>query len=148
MYYFILAAGLIAADQILKYIVIKFVDMGGQIPVIEGFFYITFIKNEGIAMGMFSGMQTAVIAVTSVLMTVIALYIRRKYKKRSRLELTLLTMILAGGIGNLIDRIRLNYVVDYLDFKLWNYIFNFADICVVLGCLGLFFCIFFDSKEK
>lgn len=148
MYYIILAVALVAADQILKYLAIRFVNMGGQIPIIEGFFNITCIKNEGIAMGMFSGMQTAVIALTSVVMLMIALYILKEHKKRNRLELTLLVMILAGGIGNLIDRIRLNYVVDYIDFQIWNYIFNFADICVVLGCLGMFFCVFFDSKGK
>ena len=148
MYYLILAAVLIAADQLLKYMVVSFIGTEGQIQIFGEFLSLTYIRNDGIALGMFSGMQSVVIVITSVIMLAIAVYILREYKRRSKVELTLLTVIVSGGIGNLIDRIRLGYVVDYINFGVWHYIFNFADICVVLGCIGLFIHVFFISKEN
>lgn len=148
MLYIILAVAAVAVDQILKILVVSGLGMWNEITVIPGFFYIHCIPNDGIAMGFLAGKQVLVIVVTAVIMAGIAVYIWLNRKKGKKVELILLTLIVAGGVGNLIDRIRLGYVVDFLDFRVWSYIFNFADICVVLGCIFLFIYVFKGSKEE
>ena len=59
-----------------------------------------------------------------------------------------LTMIAGGALGNLIDRIRLGYVTDFIDIHIWPFVFNFADICVVLGCLILFLTVLFPARRS
>ena len=57
-----------------------------------------------------------------------------------------IALIVGGGIGNIIDRIRLGYVIDFFEFRVWSYIFNFADICVVVGCFLVLFYVLFESR--
>ncbi|MCR4600196.1 MAG: signal peptidase II [Clostridia bacterium] len=148
MLYIVLAAAAIALDQALKILVVSTLGMWNEIQVIPGFFYIHCIPNDGIAMGFLAGKQIVVVIVTALIMAGIAAYILKNRSNGNRVELILLTLILAGGIGNLIDRVRLGYVVDFLDFRVWSYIFNFADICVVLGCIFLFIWVFKGVKEE
>ena len=148
MQYIILIALIVAADQALKLLVAGRIGMLSQIPVIDGFFYIHVIPNDGIAMGMLADHQGIVISVTALIMALIAVYIFVKRKKERPLMLYTLSVVVAGGIGNIIDRIRLTYVVDYLDFRVWPYIFNFADICIVVGCIVLIFLVFMDVRKN
>ena len=148
MLYILLIAAIAVIDQIIKMTVINNLGMGNQIPVIENFFYIHCIPNYGIAFGKLQNMQTLVIAVTAALMIGIGIYIFLKRKTESPLMLTILAMIVGGGIGNIIDRIRIGYVIDYLDFRVWNYIFNFADICVVVGCFAMMAIVLLDMKKE
>lgn len=148
MLYIVLAAAAIALDQALKILVVSTLGMWNEIQVIPGFFYIHCIPNDGIAMGFLAGKQMVVVIATALIMAGIAAYILKNRSKGNRVELILLTLILAGGIGNLIDRVRLGYVVDFLDFRIWSYIFNFADICVVLGCIFLFIWVLKGVKEE
>jgi signal peptidase II len=149
MQYIILIAAAVAIDQILKFLVVNQIGMFNQLPVIEGFFYIHVIPNNGIAMGMLANHQSIVITGTAVIMAVIAGYIFIKRKEEKLWTLLTLSAVVAGGIGNIIDRIRLNYVIDYIDFRVWPYIFNFADICIVVGCFLLIILAFFDrGREK
>ena len=106
------------------------------------------IPNNGIAMGMLSGYQGIVIAGTALIMAALAVYIFIRRKTEPPAVLFVLSMIVGGGIGNIIDRIRLGYVVDYLDFRVWPYIFNFADICIVLGCFVLVALVLLDSRGE
>lgn len=146
MIYILLIAALAVIDQIIKFAVVKNPGMGNSIAVIDNFFYISCIENDGIAMGMMSGKQIAVIIFTSVLMAAISVFVVINRKKQHPFLLTCLAMIVGGGIGNLIDRVRLGYVVDFLDFRVWSYIFNFADICVVVGCFAILFYVLFEEK--
>lgn len=148
MQYIILIAVIVAADQALKLLVVNQIGMLEQVPVIDGFFYIHVIPNDGIAMGMLADHQGIVIAVTALIMALLAVYIFVKRKTEKPLLLYTLSAVVAGGVGNIIDRIRLNYVVDYLDFRVWPYIFNFADICIVVGCFLLIFIVFMDAKKE
>ena len=148
MQYLLLIAAAAVADQLLKWLVIRFIGMLGEIPVIPGFFYLHVIPNNGIAMGMLSGYQGIVIAGTALIMAALAVYIFIRRKTEPPAVLFVLSMIVGGGIGNIIDRIRLGYVVDYLDFRVWPYIFNFADICIVLGCFVLVALVLLDSRGE
>ncbi len=148
MQYIILTVLIVVADQALKLLVVDKIGMLNQIPVIDGFFYIHVIPNDGIAMGMLANHQGVVIAVTALIMAAIAVYIFMKRKTEKPLLLYTLSAVVAGGVGNIIDRIRLDYVVDYLDFRVWPYIFNFADICIVVGCFLLILIVFMDAKNS
>ena len=146
MIYIFIIAAIAAADQFIKMLVVNNPGMMNEITVIEDFFYIHCIPNHGIAMGMFEGRQAIVITVTAVLMILLTAYIFIHRKTESKVFLFILSMIVGGGIGNIIDRIRLGYVVDYLDFRvIWDYIFNFADICVVAGCFAMIVWMFYSS---
>lgn len=147
MQYIILTVLIVVADQALKLLVVDKIGMLNQIPVIDGFFYIHVIPNDGIAMGMLANHQGVVIAVTALIMAALAVYIFVKRKTEKPLLLYTLSAVVAGGVGNIIDRIRLDYVVDYLDFRVWPYIFNFADICIVVGCFLLIFLVFMDTRR-
>lgn len=148
MQYILVIAAVIGLDQLIKYLVISQIGMGGEIPVINGFFYLKVIPNDGIAMGMFARHQAVVITLTAVIMIMITVFIFARRKKESPLFLFTLAAIVGGGIGNIIDRIRLNYVIDFLDFRVWPYIFNFADICIVLGCFAMLLFVIRDGRKE
>ena len=100
--------------------------------------------------GSFSGMTTMLIVV-SIVMVLVCGYFLFKYGKSSKLLTTSLTLIIGGGIGNAIDRIfRDGRVVDYIEVKLFNFaIFNFADMCVVVGTiLMILYLILSETKER
>lgn len=147
MPYILLIIAVVALDQKLKLMMVDHIGMFNEVPVIDSFFYLHVIPNDGIAMGMLANYQSAVIIVTALIMVLITAYIFVKRNKERPIMLFTLCLIVAGGVGNLIDRLRLNYVVDYLDFRVWPYIFNFADICIVVGCFLLIILVFFDAKH-
>lgn len=147
MQYIILIAVAVAADQALKLLVVSRIGMPGEVSVIDGFFYINVIPNDGIALGMLADHQKIVIVFTALIMAALAAFVFVRRRKEKPVLLLLLTAIVAGGVGNLIDRIRLGYVIDYIDFRIWPYIFNFADICIVLGCILLVLYVFMDTRR-
>ncbi len=135
----IAALGLVVADQLTKnYIVAHFVEYQTQ-PVIEGVFHITYVQNPGAAFGIFKNQPWIFLSITTIVLLVcISLLIKKTF--RSPIMHWALFLVLAGGVGNMIDRIfRVNdegirYVVDFLDFRLINFpVFNIADCCVVIG---------------
>lgn len=140
MFYILTILLIAAADQILKCLVIHWIGMFQELPVIDHFFYLHCIQNHGIAMGMFAGFRSIVLILTVVLLVAAVSYIFIRRRMESRNILLSLSFIVGGGLGNLVDRFRLGYVVDFLDFRIWPYIFNVADIFVVAGCF--FFMLF------
>ncbi len=128
---------LTVADQLIKSWA---VTLKGQpsVMLIPGLLQLTYTQNYGAAFSLFWGKRWPLIALASLLLMGLLVYMMsgRCTDKIVRMGLTL---IIAGGLGNLIDRIRLGYVVDYLDISpLFVYpIFNFADCLVVVGALGL-----------
>lgn len=145
MYYIIVMVGLAFFDQLTKFIVLRFPGMGGQSELIRNFLYINVIKNDGVAFGMLGDTRNFVIAATAFLTGAIMMYILLKRGHQRRLILIPLTMIAGGALGNLIDRIHLGHVTDFIDVHFWPYIFNFADICVVIGCVILLLAVLFPA---
>ena len=149
--YYIAILALIALDWVTKYWVQTSMALNDTIPVIDGIFHITYIHNYGAAFSMLQGKQTFLLLVTGVAMAAILVFLVMAQKKRalSPLGLWALTLVLGGGLGNFIDRIRLGYVVDFLDFRVWP-IFNVADIAVCCGCgLLIFYVLIWEpSLEK
>lgn len=124
---------LIGADQWIKYIVDTQMQVGDTIPLWNGVLHITYLQNLGAAFGSMQGQKWLLIGVTSVVLLGLLIYLCSG-RVKSPLLATSLTLIVAGGIGNLIDRIFRGFVVDYVDVRIINFaIFNLADCCVVIG---------------
>jgi len=146
MYYGIITL-LIAIDQGIKFVVASRMRLGESIPVIEDFLHITYIRNSGGAFGIMQG-QTAILTLIPALLTIgFLVYIYKKRKSEKLPYLLSLSLIAAGGIGNLIDRIRFGEVVDFIDFRVFP-IFNFADICVCCGCALLLYVMLYEKPTS
>ena len=132
MYYFLIGVA-VALDQLVKIIVRTNMEVHQTIPILQDVFHITYVQNTGAAFSMFSG-HVEVLAVVTVVATVAMLAYIYKIRKTAHMSLLIsLSLIVAGGIGNIIDRVSLKYVMDFLDFRIWP-VFNIADICVCVGC--------------
>lgn len=146
--YLILYAVMLAADLISKHIAEANMKLGQTIPVIRNVFHITYVMNEGAAFSIFSGKQTFLVIITAAALLAVIIYIAVKRPKKP-LIMTSLTMILAGGTGNLYDRIVLNGVRDFFDFRIINFaVFNIADIFVVCGALLLVLYLWLSDEKK
>ncbi len=149
----VVAVLFLAADQITKYIVITNMELGQTVGFIDGFLDFTYIHNDGGAWGMFGGYRAMLLGVTAIMMIVI-LVLLIKNGKKSKLFFWAGTLIISGGLGNMIDRIfRDGKVIDFLHATFIDFpIFNVADCAVVIGAglLILYFVIDMikESREK
>lgn len=109
---------------------------GNSVDVIPGVFRFTYVENRGAAFGMFSEHRWVFMVLSTVAIVALLIYLW-KFRPDSTLACMAISMIIAGGIGNMIDRIVLGYVIDFLDFcafpELWMWVFNVADVCVCVG---------------
>lgn len=147
MYYIYLAAGIIltAFDLIIKHIVHT---AKPSFPVIDGVFHITYAENTGAAFSMFASFPHFTTVLTIVLILLLIGYIIYS-KPKKHLELISFTLMLSGGIGNLVNRLTLGYVVDFFDFRLINFaIFNTADVFIVIGACLFILCTLLSSCRK
>lgn len=157
--YFLLALALTAADQAVKaWTVGHFAapaagftaTADAYAPCIPGILELTRVHNYGAAWSSFSGQTTALAVVTVLLMAAVAYLLVRRIV-RHPLGVIAGVMILAGGVGNLIDRLFRGYVVDMFDLTLFSYpVFNFADCCVVVGAIlgAVYYLFFYDKYDK
>lgn len=142
---------LTAVDQIIKILVDKHIAFNEVINVIKfgdtKIFSLTHIRNTGAAWSMMSG-KTWFLICLPVVVCVFALIYMYKIRKTKKLEMFSISLFVAGGIGNLIDRIRLHEVIDYILFEPVDFpIFNFADICVVVGVILFAAAMIFEEKK-
>ena len=117
-----------------------------ELEIIKNVLYFTYVENRGAAFGIMQNKQWFFILVTIIIILAMIGYIIKEKPKSKWLNLSF-AFIIGGGIGNLIDRIRLSYVVDFIDVRIIDYpVFNVADCFVVMGAILLCICILF-SKE-
>ena len=136
-------------DQLTKYYIVSNFSLGESTEFLKGFIDIVYIHNEGAAWGMLSGKTWLLVLFTALAMALCIFYLW-KYGKNSKLMLTGLTLVVSGGIGNLIDRVfRDGKVVDFLHFEFWPTfpVFNVADIFITCGCAALLVSLIFFNKE-
>ena len=138
MFYVIIITVVAVIDQFTKYLVLKYIGMGNELEVIPDFLYLHCISNDGVAFGLLSNNIMVIGMISVMLVFVILIFFLKFGSNFSNITRVTLALFVGGGIGNVIDRVRLGYVVDFIDFRaIWVYIFNFADICVVAGCILL-----------
>lgn len=143
---------LIAVDQIIKYWAVKELMPVGNMEFIKlgdtKILDLTYVENDGAAFSSFSGAKYFLIVLTTVMIVALIIYAIRDKKKQPFMMLSIFSVV-AGGAANLIDRIRLGYVIDYLNVKLFKFaVFNFADICVVLGAICILIYIIISEKKE
>ena len=144
---------MIAGDQALKGWTVSHLELGESTPFIPAIMQLTRVHNYGAAWSSLSGKTVLLIAVTAVMMIAVAVLLIRRVV-RHPLGVSACLLILGGGIGNIIDRIRLGYVVDMFDLLLFSYpVFNLADCFVVVGAiLGTVYYLWiyekFDARKK
>jgi len=144
-----LIIGILVLDQVTKYMAETQLSAMNTYPLWENIFHLTYSRNTGAAFSILRNKQTLLIGITLVVMVFLSVYLYKSVQSQEPWMLNLaLAMILGGGIGNLIDRVRLNYVIDFFDFTLINYpIFNIADCFIVIGTVVLgYLLIFSDIK--
>ena len=144
------AATILALDQWVKYWVTVNLPLGESIPLLPGFMQLRTVHNYGAAWSSFSGMRWLLVAVTSVIVLAVTYVLIRRIV-RHPLGVAACFLILSGGLGNIIDRVRLGYVVDMFDFQFMNYpVFNVADIAVVCGAAlaAVYYLWFYEKYDK
>lgn len=134
MIYIVLILILVGADQLSKYLIDSYMLEGETLPIINDFFHLTYVKNRGIAFGMFQGKLDIISIATIIAIVAIAYYLYKERNKLSMVEKMGFIYILAGAIGNMIDRAFRGFVVDMVDFRgVWSYVFNLADVWINIG---------------
>ena len=126
-------AVLTAADQLIKYFVVTYLKPIGEKLIIPGVLRFTYVENDGAMMGLFGGKAQVMMWITVVIIAVLLVLLLLK-KIKFGFNYCCLVAIIAGGIGNFIDRFRLGFVVDYIDVLFVKfYVFNFADCLITVG---------------
>ncbi len=149
IYYIVGLVSLVIFDQLTKLKVENNFFIGDTIPVISDFFHITYVQNRGIAFGVFQGKINIISIVTMVAVVMLIIYFFRTFKKSNFLERLSFMFIIAGALGNIIDRIFRGYVVDMLDFRgVWAYVFNMADVYINFGVILVLIEILLKSKNN
>lgn len=129
------SAVILLIDQIVKTLIINFMNYGESVPVIKDFFHINYVRNDGAAWNILSGNRYVLIMIS-----ILFLYASIKYflldENITKFEFVGYGLIIGGVLGNLVDRIVSGYVIDYLAFNIFGYnfpVFNIADIALVIG---------------
>jgi signal peptidase II len=146
--YYLIALLIIMIDQFTKWLVVKYMTLGESIPIIENFLYITSHRNRGAAWGILQGQMWFFYIVTTVVIIGIVFYIRKF--STDKLTGISLGLILGGAIGNFIDRIFRNEVVDFVHTYIFSYsfpVFNVADSALCIGVGLLVIAMFMEEKR-
>ncbi len=152
----IVIAVAVALDQLTKFIVMNTMELYESIEVIPGVFRFTYILNDGMAFGLLDSQRWIFMVVSVVAIAAIIFYMW-KYRPDSKVALWGLSLVIGGGVGNMIDRLFYGEsfgngsVVDFLDFcafpEVWKYIFNVADACVCVGAGLIMLYLIMDIKN-
>lgn len=148
----LIITAIIALDQITKQLVAKTMELGQDIVIIPNFITITSHRNTGAAWGIFDGNMTFFYAITIVAGILFYLLLKDDEMAEKTLYKTGILMMIAGGVGNFIDRLLYQEVIDFLDVDLWSYttfpIFNVADIALVVGMIAFAIDILWEDVIK
>ena len=147
-YMALLAAGIVAADQYTKFLTVATIALHQDVEFIPGFLGFTYVQNTGAAFSSFEGQQW-LFALIFIVFTVAVVY---EYFKKpmpfSKLERWCIAAIYGGGLGNMIDRIRLGYVVDMIETKFMEFpVFNVADCFITCGCILMMISLCFFNRQ-
>ena len=142
------AAGIVALDQWTKALTVAHIPLYGDVPVLDGLFHFTHVQNPGAAFSSFLGQQW-LFALIFVIFTAALLWeLWKKSMGLKKIEHWCIAAIWAGGLGNMIDRVRLGYVVDMIEVEFITFpVFNVADCFITCGCVLLIAHLIFCNKD-
>ena len=144
------ALALLGLVQWVQHWVTLHLPLGETMPLLPGFLQLRSVHNYGAAWSSFSGQRWLLVGVTTcIVLAVVFVLVRRIV--RHPLGVSAAFLILAGGLGNILDRVRLGYVVDMFDFQFMSYpVFNVADMCVVCGAVlaVVYYLWFYEKYDK
>lgn len=145
MLHAIIAIAVIVLDQFFKFWIVKNIELGGSMPFLPGILGLTYVRNTGGAFSILSSATWLLTAVTIVFIIGLIVYLIKG--KLGKVSGICVAAVIGGAIGNLIDRVRLGYVVDMFEVQFMEYaIFNIADCFIVVGVI--IFCIFYLIEER
>ena len=146
--YAVFIAAVVAADQFAKYLTVANIPLFSDVPFIPGLLQLTYVQNTGAAFSSFQGQQW-LFAVMFVIFTGVILWeFFKKPMPFTKLERWCIASVYAGGLGNMIDRVRLGYVVDMIETTFMEFpVFNVADCFITCGCILLMAHLFLFNKE-
>ena len=138
---------IVAADQITKFLTIANITLYGDVPFIPGFLQFTYVQNTGAAFSALQGMRWLFVAIFVVLTVLLLLEYFKSPLPFTKFERWCIAAVYGGGLGNVIDRVRLGYVVDMIETQFIEFpIFNVADCFITCGCIALIVHIAFFNK--
>ena len=141
------ALAITAADQFTKFLTVTNIPLFGNVPVLPGIFRLTYVRNTGAAFSVFRGMQWLFVLVFVVLTVLILWEYFKKPMAFTTFERWCIAAIYGGGLGNMIDRVRLGYVVDMIETEFITFpVFNLADCFITCGCIFLMVHLVFFNK--
>ena len=149
MLYFILAAVLVALDQLVKYLVSTNIPLGGSAPFLPHIMDLTYVQNTGCAFSLLEEQTWLLTLVSAVMSVVLGAALVKNFFKHPLGKVTL-SLLLAGAVGNLIDRALYGYVIDMFRTLFMEFaVFNVADICVVVGgvAAAAYYLFLYDKLE-
>ena len=118
-------------DQIVKYVISSRLGLNDSVAIVRNVFHITLVHNTGAAFGIFKDQTLFFISISIVSIISIIIFLRKNTKSSVLIDVAL-ALILGGALGNLLDRLRFGYVIDFLDFRIWP-VFNIADSAITIG---------------
>ena len=146
--YILFILAIVLADQWTKWLVVENIPLYGHVDFIPGFLGFTYTQNTGAAWSMFSGQQWLFVLVFAILTALLLLEYFKFRMPFTTVERWLIAAVYAGGLGNVIDRVRLGYVVDMIRTEFMNFpVFNVADCFITCGCILLTVHMIFFNKE-
>ena len=147
-YYCLVVAGIVAADQVTKLLVLQNIPLYGSVDAIPGLFHFTYVQNTGAAFSSFQGMRWLFVALFVILTAALIFEYFKKPLPFSKFERFCIAAVYAGGLGNVIDRVRLGYVVDMIETTFMDFpVFNVADCFITCGCIALLLHLLLFNKE-
>ncbi|MCL1914283.1 MAG: signal peptidase II [Eubacteriaceae bacterium] len=149
LFYLLCIALLVAVDQAVKLLAVKSLSKVDTIPLLKNIFHLTYVENTGASFGILQG-RAGLLAIASIVISVLFIYLLfdQYQKDPSKIAfLASLSLIIAGGVGNLIDRAFRGFVIDLFDFRLINFaVFNVADAMISMGAVVFCICVLFDKE--
>ena len=144
----LMAAGIVAADQLTKLWIVANLALGEQLQAIPGLFHLTYVQNTGAAFSSFQGQLWLFIAVFLLLTAAIIWEFSTRKMGFSTFDRWCIMAIYGGGLGNMIDRLRLGYVVDMIEVDFISFpVFNVADCFITCGCIALMVSLVFFNRS-
>lgn len=148
MLYIVLALVMTLLDQGIKHLAVLYLKGKTPFVIIEGFFRLRYIENDGMAFSLLKGKQVFLVVMTVAALGFL-LYLVKSGTIHGKLGHTAVSFVIGGAVGNLMDRMRLGYVVDMFDWCWFNFpVFNFADLCITAGAILFIIMIFLDYKAE